>query len=135
MPRNLLYPVVNGKLVPMDLTEPLKTLVANVPGAVGAVLLDNEGEAVTYFTAPEETERIRLIAAYHRIWLNDCLALSERLQTGQLDHLIRVYEAGTVLVKALPGKHAIALIGTTEMFVGQGLWQLNQVGHLIADDL
>jgi predicted regulator of Ras-like GTPase activity (Roadblock/LC7/MglB family) len=126
---------VNDKLARMDLTEPLKTLVASVPGAVGAVLLDNEGEAVTYFTAPEETERIRLIAAYHRIWLNDCLALSERLQVGQLDHLVQIYEAGTVLVKAMPGKHAIALIGTTEMIVGQGLWQLNQTGKLIAEDL
>lgn len=119
----------------MDLTEPLKTLVANVPGAVGAVLIDNEGEAVTYFTAQDEVERIRLIAAYHRIWLSDCLDLSERLRLGQLDHLIQVYEYGTVLVKALPGDHAIALIGAIDMFVGEGLLHLDQAGKLIAEDL
>lgn len=119
----------------MDLTHPLKTLVTNVPGAVGAILIDNEGEAVTYFTARHEIERIRLIGAYHRIWFNDCLALSERLRLGQLDHLIQVYEFGIVLVKALPDEHAIALIGEMDMFIGQGLLHLNRTGEIIAEDL
>ncbi|MFN7930282.1 MAG: roadblock/LC7 domain-containing protein [Blastocatellia bacterium] len=126
---------MNGTLADMDLTEPLKTLVARVPGAVGAVLIDNEGEAVTYFSASDETERIRLIGAYHRIWLSDCLAISERLQAGKLDCLVQVYDYGTVLIKALPGNHALALVGALEMFVGQGLWHLQQVGQLIAEDL
>lgn len=126
---------MNGKLRRMDLTEPLKRLVASVPGAVGAVLMDNEGEAVTYFSASGKPERIRLIAAYHRIWLNDCLALNERLRLGQFEQLVQVYEHGTVLVKALPNQHALALVGRLEMFVGRGLWQLNQAGKLIAEDL
>ncbi len=90
----------------MDLTEPLKELVANVPGAVGAVLIDNQGEAVTYFSAQDEVERTRLIAAYHRIWLSDCLALTAQLRLGKLAHLIRSYEFGRVLVKALKDDHA-----------------------------
>lgn len=127
--------MVNGKLRRMDLTEPLKTLVASVPGAVGAVLLDSEGEAVTYFSTEAEPERIRLIGAYHRIWLSDCLALNERLRLGQFEHLVQVYEYGTVLIKALPDQHALALVSTIETFVGQGLWQLNQAGKRIAEDL
>ena len=119
----------------MDLTHPLKILVANVPGAVGAILIDNEGEAVTYYTAQQESERVRLIGAYHRIWLNDCLAINERLRLGQLDHLIQIYEYGMVLVKALPDDHAIALVGEVDMFVGQGLLHLNRTGQIIAEDL
>ena len=119
----------------MDLTEPLKELVARVPGAVGAVLMDNQGEAVTYFSAEDEVERTRLIAAYHRVWLSDCLTLTEQLRLGRLAHLIRGYEFGLVLVKALRDDHALVLIGTIEMFVGQGLWQLDQIGNLINEDL
>ncbi len=29
----------------------------------------------------------------------------------------------------------IVLIGTIEMYVGQGLWQLDQIGKLINEDL
>jgi predicted regulator of Ras-like GTPase activity (Roadblock/LC7/MglB family) len=119
----------------MDLTQPLKELVAQVPGAVGAVLMDNEGEAVTYFSGTNEAERIRLIAAYHRIWLNDCLQLVAQLRLGTLDHLIQSYEYGTVLVKALNDKHALVLIGSEEMYVGQGLLSVNKIGAVINEDL
>lgn len=119
----------------MDLTQPLKELVTHVSGAVGAVLIDNEGEAVTYFCEQDEMERIRLIGAYHRIWLSDCLALAEQLQLGQLSHLIRRYEFGQVLVKALKDNHAIVLIGTNDLYVGEGLLHLNRVGELIDEDL
>lgn len=119
----------------MDLTQPLKDLVANVPGAVGAVLIDSEGDAVTHFSAPDETERIRLISAYHRIWLRDCVTLSNQLRLGEMDHLIQCYEYGTVLVKALQGDYAIVLIGGVDMYVGQGLLQLDQIGKLINKDL
>ena len=119
----------------MDLTQPLKDLVANVPGALGAVLIDNEGDAVTYFCAQDETARIRLISAYHRIWLSDCLTLARQLQLGELAHLIQCYEYGTVLVKALNGNHAIVLIAEIDLYVGQGLFHLDRIGNLINEDL
>lgn len=119
----------------MDLTQPLKELVAQVPGAVGAVLMDNEGEAVTYFSGTDKAERIRLIAAYHRIWLSDCLQLVAQMRLGNLDHLVQRYEHGTVLVKALKDNHALVLIGNQEMYVGQGLLYLDKIGAAINEDL
>jgi predicted regulator of Ras-like GTPase activity (Roadblock/LC7/MglB family) len=119
----------------MDLTLPLKTLVAQVPGAVGAVLIDTEGEAITYFSPADETERVRLIGAYHRIWLSDCLALAEQMRLGQLAQMIHRYETGIVLVQALKDNHALVLIGEPEMFVGQGLMFMAQAGEAINEDL
>lgn len=118
----------------MDLTQPLQDLVTQVPGAIGAVLLDNEGEAVTYFSHDDD-ERVRLISAYQRIWLNDCLRLTEQMCLGQLAQLIHRYEAGTVLVQALKDNHALVLIGAPEMFVGQGLLQMAQTGAALNEDL
>ncbi len=123
----------------MDLTQPLKDLVAKVPGAIGAILIDNEGEAVTYFlptaSASNTNERIRLIGAYHRIWLRDCVNLTEQFRLGTLDNLIHKYEYGTVLIKALKDNHALVLIGSNELLVGQGRLYLNKIGKLINEDL
>ena len=119
----------------MDLTQPLKDLVGKVPGAIGAVLIDSEGEAITHFSATNENARLRLISAYHRIWLSDCLQLTRQMQLGKLELMIQRYETGIVLVKALRDNHALVLIGKSELFLGQGLLQLEAIGSLINEDL
>ncbi|HEX4945742.1 MAG TPA: roadblock/LC7 domain-containing protein [Blastocatellia bacterium] len=121
----------------MDLTQPLKELVAHVANAIGAVLIDGEGEAITYFNVkdPTENERIQLISAYHRIWLSDCQHIAQQLRIGKLEHLIQRYEGGTVMVKALKDNYALVLIGEREMFFGQGMAQLEQIGKIINEDL
>ena len=119
----------------MDLTQPLQELVAKVPGAVGAVLIDHEGEAITHFSAADDQERIRLIGAYQRIWLSDCLRLMEEMRMGNLKLMIRRYEAGTVLVKSLPDNLALVLLGDAEMFVGQGIWHLQVAEDVLNEEL
>ncbi len=119
----------------MDLFLPLKELVANVPGALGALLIDSEGEAITHFSATDENERIRLIGAYHRIWLSDCQFLTEQMRLGKLELMIQRYETGIVLVKALKDNHALVLIGESELFLGLGLLHLEVIGSLINEDL
>ena len=119
----------------MDLTQPLKDLVAKVPGAIGAVLIDSEGEAITHFSANNENRRVRLISAYHRIWLSDCVQLTAQMRLGKLELMIQRYETGIVLVKALRDNHALVLIGESELFLGQGLLHLEVIGNVINEDL
>lgn len=121
----------------MDLTQPLIELVTRVSGAVGAVLIDSEGEAITYFSVngKDGNERTRLIGAYHRIWLNDYQNLTQQMRLGKMQHLIQRYETGTVFVKALQDNYALVLIGEREMFFGQGIAQLEQIGEVITQDL
>ena len=119
----------------MDLTQPLRELVGKVPGAIGAVLIDDEGEAITHFSAKDENQRVRLISAYHRIWLNDYTRLAEQMRLGKLGLMMQHYETGIVVVKALKDKYALILIGENEMFSGQGLLQLERIGSVINEDL
>lgn len=119
----------------MDLTQPLKDLVGKVPGAIGAVLIDSQGEAITHFSVNDENRRMRLISAYHRIWLNDCLLMTEQMRLGKLELMMQRYETGTVLVKALKDNHALVLIGESELFLGQGLLHLEMIGSVINEDL
>ncbi len=119
----------------MNLTQPLRELVGKVPGATGAVLIDNEGEAITHFSSKDENLRVRLISAYHRIWLSDYTRLAEQMRLGKLTQMIQRYETGIVVVKALKEKYALVLIGENEMFLGQGLLQLERIGSIINEDL
>lgn len=125
----------------MDLQKPLEELVAKVPGALGAILIDSLGEAVTYFhPAPnvtsnsDEVVRLRLIGAYHRVWINDCVALVRQFKMGQLQNLVRKYDYGVVLATSLHDNHALILITSPEAFIGQGLLHLNKTGALIEAD-
>lgn len=119
----------------MDLTQPLKDLVGKVHGAVGAVLIDNEGEAITHFSPTNQNERIRLIAAYHRVWLSDCIILAHQMRLGNLVQMIQRYESSLVVVKALKEKYALVLIGERGMILGQALFYLETIGKIINEDL
>lgn len=133
----LRHPAIYNYDLIMDLMAPLKQLVSKVSRSIGAVLIDNEGEAITFFSVDgkEGDERVRLIAAYHRIWLSDCVKLTKHMQLGEMQHLIQRYESGTVIVKALKNNHALILIGESGMYLGQGILHLETVGEKINEDL
>lgn len=122
----------------MDLNQPLQKLVESVPGAISAALIDHEGEAITFYIASESadaSEQVRLISAYHRIWFRDCVQISRKKNLGKLDHLIQKYESGSVVMKALKDDYAIVLLGTPEMYLGQGIFYLNEICEAINEDL
>lgn len=127
----------------MNLQEPLAELVNRVPGAVGAILMDNDGEAVVIYAPPNQIhtngysgeERIKLIAAYHTISLRDTSQFSKQFGLGKVNHLVHRYEAGTVVTKPLNDGYALLLVLESESYVGQGLLYLNQAGVVISEDL
>ncbi|HYE75156.1 MAG TPA: hypothetical protein VEF04_17575 [Blastocatellia bacterium] len=127
----------------MNLKEPLADVVNRVPGAVGAILVDNDGEAVVLYAASNQVhtngytpeERIKLIAAYHTISLRDASQFSKQFGFGQINHLVHRYEAGTVVTKPLDDGYALLLVLESESYVGKGLLYLNQAGAVISEDL
>jgi predicted regulator of Ras-like GTPase activity (Roadblock/LC7/MglB family) len=77
----------------------LEDLLASVPGAQAALLLDAEGEAV--IATGDGDERHRLIAAYSGIALGAALRALPRLGVGGLQSLVWRHERGTVVVTPL----------------------------------
>lgn len=127
----------------MDLQEPLAELVNNAPGAVGAILVDNDGESVVVYARPAQSnpdgyagdERIRLIGAYHTISLRDADQLWHRFDYGETDYLVHRYEAGTVITKPLKGGYALMLVLESESYVGRAMLYVNRAATLIGEDL
>jgi len=132
----------------MDLRQPLAELVARVPGAFGAILVDKDGEDIVLVALPDQTgvegfslaemsaeERIKLIGAYHTITLRDCLQLAAEFRLGQTDLLVHRYEAGSILIKAIKGGYALMLVLQPDSVIGRGLFHLNETSKLISEDL
>ncbi len=127
----------------MDLRLPLTELVTKVNGAFGAILTDSDGEAVSVFALPDQTdespytgkERLQLIGAYHIITLRSCLSLSQRFNTGTVNHLICRFASATVLIKALKNNYALMLAMRADGHVGKGLLYLNEIAEIINQDL
>jgi hypothetical protein len=83
----------------------LAALVARVPGAQAAALVDQEGETVDY-AGRADPFSVRVAAAHLHIVLDDARAQSTLGQTSQI--LIRAARAGFV-VRALPEGYALVL--------------------------
>lgn len=62
----------------------LQRLVASTPGARGAVLSDEEGETVDYFSASLDPEELKLAAAYMGILVARLAASSAKVGGGRL---------------------------------------------------
>ncbi len=127
----------------MDLKEPLQDLLNKTTGSAGAILIDNEGEAITYIaklgveqlTEISEDERVRLIGAYQRILLRESKRTVEEMRIGNLKNIVVHYETGIVAVRALKEEYALVLIGCQDMLIGQGLFYLNKYAEIIDSDL
>lgn len=72
--------------IPSAFASILQRLVEASPGALGAVLADEEGETVDLF-GDVETEEMMLAAAYMGIWLNRTAAMSFIAQSGPVKEL------------------------------------------------
>jgi hypothetical protein len=68
----------------------LQRLVASSPGALGAVLSDDEGETVDYFSEALDPEELQLAAAYMGIFVARLSESSRKVGGGRLlDALLR----------------------------------------------
>lgn len=127
----------------MDLQQPLIELVTRVDGATGAILADSEGEEITSWVVPEQTEwteltpeeRQKLIGAYQTIQLNTCRQIMQQFQQGEVRQLICRYDVATVLARAINNDYALILTMQSDGNVGKGMYYLNQAAELIRQDL
>ena len=127
----------------MDLTLPLAELVTQVDGAFGAVLVDNDGEAVSFFALPgppepgvcEGEERVKLIGAYQIITLRACRRLARQFGASALKHLVCRFETSIIIIKALDGNYALMLAMREDSNVGRGMIYLDRTAEIINQDL
>lgn len=88
--------------------EILKRVVDRVPGAVGAVFADGEGEAVDHFADVPPLD-IRLIGAHWGVVLLQASQSFQRLGAGDVDELWVEGEHALVIIRRVTEQYYVVL--------------------------
>jgi predicted regulator of Ras-like GTPase activity (Roadblock/LC7/MglB family) len=87
----------------------LQDFIGRVPGAIGAVLVDRDGEAVDY-AGRVDTYDLKLSGAHWQIVLKETCALTDRSGLGVPRALAIRGERRSFIVHALPDDYALVLL-------------------------
>ncbi len=95
----------------MAFKRPLKELVDNVPGAMGAILADWEGEAVDQVARMDDYQ-LKVIGAHKGVILNNLREVLSRLEGDEIREIVVTAEKAQTLI--LPVTHEYFLVLTLE---------------------
>jgi hypothetical protein len=88
----------------------LQELTASVDGAVGAVFMDQQGEAVELFSTEIPPYELKVLGAYHGIFLRNASALMQRAEGGVPDRIKFRWRGMTTLDAPLPDGYFVVLL-------------------------
>jgi predicted regulator of Ras-like GTPase activity (Roadblock/LC7/MglB family) len=98
----------------------LDSLVAALPGAGSALLMDASGELV--LGAGVRDDRHALLAAYQGIALAQAQRTGDRLGTGSLRYVVSRYRGGHVILRALRDGYYLVLTLGPDADVGRSIF-------------
>ena len=88
----------------------LANLVAESPGTLGAIFLDDAGETVDLVSAEVSPYDLRVIGAYLGIHMRQFSDLLHRMDLGAPDMLHIRHERANLFLKTLPDGYCLALV-------------------------
>ena len=88
----------------------LTNLLVDVPAAVGAIFLDDEGETIECVTRHRDPYEMKVEGAYHSIFMRRLQALTRAGGAGELRSYRMVGRRLTSLTEALPDGYYIVLV-------------------------
>ena len=99
----------------------LERLVASVPGALAALLLDANGEVVVEAGPRADRDRHRLIGAYQGLALSTLQKATERYDVGAIGYLAFRYREGTLLLRPLRDGYYLVMSMAPEAILARGI--------------
>lgn len=114
--------------------ELLAELVGTVPGAVGAVFVDWDGESVDQFGHIPELD-IRIIGAHWGIVVNLTRRLLEKSKYGKPEEIILSSEKRDVIIKTVTPEYFVVLTMKRGAHLGYALKEMTRVTHLIRAEM
>jgi predicted regulator of Ras-like GTPase activity (Roadblock/LC7/MglB family) len=105
--------------------EILQSMVERVPGAVGAIFADWEGEMVDQFAHVSLLE-IQLAGAHWGVVLNQVSSVTERMRWGAVAELMIEAERGTVLIRRVTQQYFVVLSAKSGVHLATALRELER---------
>ncbi len=102
----------------MPFKEILQGMLDQLPGAVGAIIADWEGEAVDQVAQIDDFE-IKVLGAHKGIILTQLRQVLERLDGGALEEVLIHFDRSKVLITPLSEDYFLVLTLGPEVMVGK----------------
>jgi predicted regulator of Ras-like GTPase activity (Roadblock/LC7/MglB family) len=114
--------------------EILKEMVERVPGAVGAIFADWEGEAVDQYAHIPALE-IQLVGAHWGVVLSQADRRLRQAGLGGVDELLVEGEHGTVLVRRVTEHYYVVLTGKREVHLATARRELERSAQTLLGEM
>jgi len=113
----------------------LTNLLVDVPEAVGAIFLDEEGEAVDWVTRHDDPFDLKVEGAYHSIFKRRLDLLGHSSTIGELRHYV-VHGANlSSLTHSLPDGYYLVLVLDRPGPISRALFHVQRAAGIIAREL
>ena len=106
----------------------LEQLLASVPGALAALLLDANGEVVVDAGPRVERDRHRLIGAYQGLALSALRQATLPYDVGGIRCLVFRYAAGTLILRPLRDGYYLVMSLAPEANLGRAIHYSAEIG-------
>lgn len=113
----------------------LTNLLVDVPAAVGAIFLDDEGEAVDWVTRHDDPYDLKVEGAWHSIFKRQIEGLSGALSGDRIESFIVECSHLVALTQALPEGYYVVLVLDKTSSRAQALFHLRRAAAVIAREL
>ena len=88
----------------------LTNLMADIPGARGAIFVDPEGEAIEHVSRDGGLYKLKLEGAYHGIFLRRAAQLAAVIGAGELERLVLAGSGLQIVTTALKDGYYLVLV-------------------------
>lgn len=94
----------------MNFANILRDLVLNTDGAIAAMFLDREGETVQVIGEDFLRDELKVIGAYHGLFVGEAQRISQELQYGPLERIKIDWAGSTMLNQVLEGGYYVVVV-------------------------
>lgn len=114
----------------------LTNLLVDVPGAVGVIFLDAEGEAVEWVSQSEgEPYHLKVEGAYHAVIKRQLKAVADANAIGELQSYVFVGKRLATLTEILPHGYYVVLVAHRTGSLGLARYHLHRAASVIGDEI
>jgi predicted regulator of Ras-like GTPase activity (Roadblock/LC7/MglB family) len=114
----------------------LSNLLADVPGAVGAIFLDAEGEAIEWVSRSDgQPYHLKVEGAHHAVIKRQIAEATAAAGHGDLEAYVLVGEQLATLTQLLPDGYYVVLVAERTSPLALAGFHLRRAARTIADEI
>jgi len=113
----------------------LTNLLVDVPSAVGAIFLDNDGEAIEWVTRHDDPFELKVEGAYQSIFIRQLRDLLRAMSAGKIESYTMTSKNLVSLTQALPDGYYVVLVIDRSEAQARARYHLRRTARVLAREL